>query len=357
MRPRLKIKREKISENARQVLDVCSRHSIDVTAVAKGVCVHSEIIKILWESGYRSFGDSRLENLKYIRDLFPSAENTLIRPPMLSEISELPLYVDNVFITMLDCIPLLDRSCEKLRLDKALGLVFLIEMGDLRDGIMADEIETFSGYIRSYNNLKLHGIAANFGCFGAICPTPDKLEQLVNIRLKLEQMGFGELLCSGGSTSSLLLLEQCEIPQGINSLRIGEAILLGTDVTNNRCIDWLNSDTMVLEAEIVELRRKPSVPFGKTGFDAFGDRRVFEDRGERLRGIVAIGRQDVNVSGLTPLLEGVEILGASSDHLVLDLESAKGSKELYNGNTLEFSVDYSAMLALFTSKYVKIDFV
>ena len=351
------IRKDKISENARRVLDACSRHSISVTAVAKGVCAHPEIIKIMWENGYRSFSDSRLENLRDIKELFPAAENTLIRPPMLSEIPELPLYVDNVFVSILDCIPLLEKSCEKLRLEKALGIVLLIEMGDLRDGIMADEIETFLSYIRTCNKLKLRGIAANFGCFGAICPTLDKLEQLVSIRQKLEQMGYGELLCSGGSTSSLLLLEQSEIPRGVNSLRIGEGILLGTDVSNNRRIGWLNRDTMVLEAEIVELRRKPSVPFGKAGFDAFGNTRVFEDRGERLRGIIAIGRQDVNVSGLTPLLEGVEIMGASSDHLVVDLESVKDSKELYYGNTLKFSIDYSAMLALFTSKYVKIDIV
>jgi len=357
LRPSLKVLKDKISENAIRVFNVCSRHEINVTAVTKGVCAYPDILKILWESGYRSFSDSRLENLKKIREVFPMVEITSIRPPMLSEIPELPLYADNIFVSMIDCLPLLDNACAKLGFGKTLGIFFLIEMGDLRDGILVDEIETFSDCIRSCSNLRLRGIAANFGCFGAICPSFDKLQQLVDIKLKLEKIGYQELLCSGGSSSSLLLLERGSFPGGVNSLRIGEAILLGTDVTHNRSIDWLNQDTMVLEAEIIELRRKPSVPFGESGFDAFGNTRAFVDRGERLRGIVAIGKQDVNISGLTPVLPGVEILGASGDHLVLDLEQAADSEELYLGNVLRFSVDYSAMLTLFTSKYVKIDIV
>ncbi|MCL2147311.1 MAG: alanine racemase, partial [Synergistaceae bacterium] len=258
---------------------------------------------------------------------------------------------------MPDCLPLLDNASRKSGIKKALGIVLLIEMGDLRDGIMPDEVDSFLDIISSCNNLRLHGIAANFGCFGGICPSPDKLQQLAEMKLKLEKMGYGKLVCSGGSTSSLLLLERREIPGEVNSLRIGEAILLGIDVTNHRDISWLNKYTMILETEIIELRRKPSVPFGKSGRDAFGKQQFFEDRGERLRGIAAIGRQDVNVAGLTPLLDGVELLGASSDHLIFDLESVKDKKELYLGNSLEFAVNYSAMLALFTSKYVSIDFV
>jgi predicted amino acid racemase len=357
MKPSLRVNLARIYENAKRVLEACSRCGITVTAITKGVCAEAEITKLFWESGYRSFGDSRLQNLKVLRGLYPEAEITLIRPPMLSQISELPLYADIVFVSMPNCLTLLDIACKESGLKKTLGIVLLIEMGDLRDGIMPDEVDDFLDIIKSCDNLRLHGVAANFGCFGAICPSPDKLQQLVEIKQKLEKMGYGKLLCSGGSTSSLLLLEERSIPVGINSLRIGEAILLGIDVTNNREISWLNKDTMVLEAEIIELRRKPSVPFGKSGLDAFGNTQFFENRGERLRGIAAIGKQDVNIAGLTPLLDGVEILGASGDHLICDLELVKDSKELYLGNSLKFAVNYSAMLALFTSKYVSIDFV
>ena len=65
---------------------------------------------------------------------------------------------------------------------------------------------------------------------------------------------------------------------------------------------------------------------------------------------MAIGRQDVKVNGLTPMLDGAEIIGASSDHLLVDLTEV--NQVLDVGDELEFSLDYGAMLALMTSEYV-----
>ena len=49
---------------------------------------------------------------------------------------------------------------------------------------------------------------------------------------------------------------------------------------------------------------------------------VFDDKGDRLRAIANIGREDVVVEGLTRD-PGVAVLGASSDHLVIDLTDAE----------------------------------
>ena len=68
-----------------------------------------------------------------------------------------------------------------------------------------------------------------------------------------------------------------------------------------------------------------------------------------LRAIAAIGRQDVHVDGLTPRDGSIEILGASSDHLLLDLTRAP----MQVGDTVSFGVDYGALLSASTSAYVK----
>ena len=62
-----------------------------------------------------------------------------------------------------------------------------------------------------------------------------------------------------------------------------------------------------------------------------------------IRGILAIGRQDVNPDGLTPLDPDVEIIGASSDHLIVNLTNCKKYKV---GDTLRFIPDYGALLKL-----------
>jgi predicted amino acid racemase len=45
----------------------------------------------------------------------------------------------------------------------------------------------------------------------------------------------------------------------------------------------LNTETFVLESEIIELKKKPSTPDGIIAEDAFGKVPFFEDKGERLR--------------------------------------------------------------------------
>ena len=72
-------------------------------------------------------------------------------------------------------------------------------------------------------------------------------------------------------------------------------------------IEGLSQDTMRLEAELVEVRAKRTLPVGEIGHDAFGNVPVFHDHGTRRQGILAVGKQDVNVLGLTPLDEGVKI--------------------------------------------------
>ena len=62
----------------------------------------------------------------------------------------------------------------------------------------------------------------------------------------------------------------------------------------------------------------------------------------------AVGKQDMNPDGLTPLNTKADVLGASSDHLIMDV-----SKENYKlGDTVDFSLDYGALLKLFTSDYI-----
>ncbi|RLF79908.1 hypothetical protein DRN44_08140 [Thermococci archaeon] len=151
------------------------------------------------------------------------------------------------------------------------------------------------------------------------------------------------------------MLEEDSLPEKINQLRVGEAIILGTSSTDNRDIPWLRQDTLILKAEIIELKEKPSLPEGPIGKNAFGRTPQFVDKGIRKRAILAIGGQDVSIEGLIPLTDGIEILGGSSDHIIVDVTDSQAKLEV--GDTLEFRVNYGAMLRAMTSKYVNKKYV
>ena len=76
----------------------------------------------------------------------------------------------------------------------------------------------------------------------------------------------------------------------------------------------------------------------------------FEDRGVRLRALINIGREDVDIEGILPLDSRMTVLGASSGYLVVDVTDAE--KDVQLGSELSFLPNYSALLAIMTSSYV-----
>jgi len=81
---------------------------------------------------------------------------------------------------------------------------------------------------------------------------------------------------------------------------------------------------------------------GEHGRDGKGDLPEYPDRGVHLRAICAAGKQDVAWAALTPTLPGVEMIGASSDHLIVDVEGCGGRVKV--GGWLDFRCGYMAVL-------------
>lgn len=136
-----------------------------------------------------------------------------------------------------------------------------------------------------------------------------------------------------------------------NNLRLGAALILGRETAYGRNINGLYQDVVTLEAELIEVQTKPSYPLGQIGVNAFGKQVQYVDKGIRRRAIAAIGRQDMDRDGLCPLDPGVSIVGASSDHLILDVTET--ALPLQVGSTPRFTMDYATILRGFTSNYVK----
>lgn len=100
----------------------------------------------------------------------------------------------------------------------------------------------------------------------------------------------------------------------------------------------------------MEVQTKPSYPVGITALNAFGEKACCSDIGVRRRAIAAIGRQDTNCVGLGPRMPGITVVGARSDHLILDV--TQSAEPVAVGNVLRFNMDYGTLLRGFTSQYV-----
>jgi len=163
-----------------------------------------------------------------------------------------------------------------------------------------------------------------------------------------QQYGITFEIVSGGNSANYQWFVSTSDVGLVNHLRIGEAILLGRDTLNRKGIPGLYTDAFTLIAEVIELKTKPSKPYGEIAQDAFGRVPVFDDKGNMERAILALGRQDVDGSAIKPRIKA-DVLGASSDHLILDV-SGLG---LEVGAKVQFDVGYSALLRAMTSPYVE----
>ena len=351
--PRLVVDLKGIGENSSKVSAICKNSKIDIAAVTKGVCTNSRITGAMLSGGPSLLADSRLSNIVHLRRTGFMEPAMLLRIPMISELEYLIQWADYSLMSSEKTLIELNKECQRQHTSH--GVIAMVDLGDLREGILAPEMDRFTETLLRCPYVRCMGVGVNFGCYGGTLPTVKKLTQLGNMAKDMENhLGYTMEMVSGGATSSLPLVENGSMPQSINQLRIGEAILVGMDTSHNCAIPYLTQQTMLLEAELVEVKTKPSVPLGEIGFNAFGQKPQFIDRGNRLRAIAAVGKQDLRITGIKPLDENVKILGASSDHLILDVEDMESHP--HTGDIVKFILDYGGMLSACTSPYVTIDF-
>ena len=357
--PYIEVFIDKILHNGRQIIDLCQNEKISVACVVKGINAHMPIVDALATLPFCQLSSSRIYHLKSIKEGHPNLETLLLRLPMLWEIPEVIAYSDISLNS--EAITLEALNQEALKTNKIHKVILMQDLGDLREGCFDEnQIIKLANLVEyKLKGLYLLGIGTNLGCYGAIKPSKKNLCQLIQTAEAIEGQIHRKLdYISGGATSSLPLILDHSLPKRINHLRIGEEILVHRDLPDyfNVCIDQLEKQTMVLHGQIIEIKEKPSYPIGEIFIDAFGNRPEYQDLGIRKRALLALGKQDIgNHSKLIPLLDGLSIVGSSSDHLIVDITDL--NQTLQVGDSLPFGMYYAAMLHAFTNNEIRIKLV
>lgn len=348
--PLMKINLLHMKENAEHIVSLCEKNGISVTGVVKGTDSlkrgYSEIAALMTESGCISIGDSRLDTISKMREQGFSGKIMLLRIPMKSELEDVVRLTDISLQSEMETLRLTNEYA--LKHNVIHEVLLMMDLGDLREGFFeTEDLIEHALYVEyECEGLHLAGIGTNLGCYGAICPDERNLGRLVSIAKEVEdRIGRKLDLVSGGQTFMLPLVVQEKVPEGINHIRVGEGIVLSRDIIDdwNCPLEGMHQDIYTIQAEVIEVKRKASYPVGKIFMDAFGHTPKFEDRGIRKRALLAIGRRDIgSFDYLKVRLQGAEILGGSSDHLILDIEDVE--QEIHVGDVISFDCRYGAMV-------------
>lgn len=344
--PRIEIDLSKIAHNVKKLAELYRAKGVSIIGVTKGVCGDPKVARVFLKNGINIIGDSRIANLKKMREAGIQNLFLLLRLPALNEVESVVKYSSISLNSEIEIIKEISKTALKNNILHK--IILMVELGDLREGIMPSDLEDIVKEVMRLEGIKLAGIGTSLACLGGVLPDDKNMAQLSDIAQSVEaKFGITLEYVTSGNSSVYSWLNSTEDVGRVNNVRLGESLLLGGKDLECKGIPGLYYDAFTLVAEVLESKVKPSVPYGKISVDAFGDIPKFENRGQIRRVILDVGRQDFLLSGLSPRLD-IEILGASSDHLIVD------AKETYlkPGDEVILDVDYGAMLAAMTSSYV-----
>ena len=349
---RLTVNLDALSGNFERINGLMSDHGARWTMVTKVLCGDTTVMRALAAMGVHSVGDSRFPHLRKVRSLLNNPETWYLRIPRISMCDTIVKLADVSLNSEIETIERLNEAAG--RLGKTHRIIIMIELGDLREGILPGSLVEFYKAVFQMPHVEGIGIGTNLGCLAGVPPTVDQLMQLVLYRELLELKFEKPLpLISAGSSVVLPLLIEGQVPKTINHFRIGESLFLGTDLIQGGTLPGFRDDVMLLDAEIVELKEKGMTPIGETGVTSpFGSIQNEDSApGQRgYRALVSIGQLDTDIGGLAPTNPEYHIVGASSDITVVNLN--ENPKDLKVGDSVTFRMNYSALLRLMSSRYV-----
>jgi ornithine racemase len=349
----LRLYRNKLKNNYQFLNTIFEKKQVDWSVVSKILCGNERYLKELIALGPEEICDSRISNLKTIKSLDPRIRTVYIKPPAKRSIPEIIEFADVSFNTEFATMELLSEEAKKQ--DKTHNIIIMLEMGDLREGVMGEELMDFYQSVFRLPNLQISGLGTNLNCLNGVMPSEDKLIQL-SLYKQLIEAKFNRKITwvTGGTSVVFPLLLSHRLPRGINHFRMGETLFFGNNLFTKEGIEGMEQQVFSLHAEIIEIRKKPMVPSGILDENPSGKvAQILPDNyGKKAhRAIIDVGLLDIGLDHIQPLDQRLQIEGGSSDMIVLDISAAVEDYEV--GGFIEFTVDYMGALALMNSHYIE----
>lgn len=344
--PRIEISLSQIRDNTRRLVALYGQKGISLMGVSKAVLGEPAIVRAMIQGGVKFIADSRIENIQKMKAAGISSRFVLLRTPL----SHAESVVNSVDISLNTEIETLKRLSYYAKLhNRNHQVIIMVELGDLREGILPGDLSRFMREARALSHIEIAGIGCNLACYGGVKPDEQNMQELSRLSERVEKEFQIRLkIISGGNSANYEWYNASPVVGKINNLRLGESILLGCETVSRKAIPSLHTGAFQLIAEVLESKKKPSLPYGDICQDAFGNVPLRRDRGVHQRVILALGRQDILVSSLKPG-NGVKILGSSSDHIILENET----HDLKVGDEVRFNLGYGGLLAAMTSPFIK----
>ncbi|MDR2974802.1 MAG: alanine racemase [Propionibacteriaceae bacterium] len=350
MYPYVEIHVDEVLQNYAVVAEMAKAQDIQLSVVTKALTGYRPLVERLIGAGVGSIGEAHVPTLQGFADL--AVEKWMIRLPMMSQVADVVRFADVSLNSELTTMTALgEKALDQGRTHK---VVVMVDLGDRREGVMPEHLAGVCAAAMQLPGIELYGVGVEFGCVSDIVPTPAAMDQFAELVRDVQNcLGMRLPVVSGGSSNGLDLLAANLLPDEVNHLRVGEALLTGKVANLGTPLPGGCVNPFRLTAEIVEIEEKPSQPVGARapGQIPVADDPRFPDRGTRRRALVAVGKQDVGIHDLVPEDSAIIVEEGSSDVFVADITDSTTAYHV--GDVLRFGMDYFAILPAMVSPFVE----
>jgi predicted amino acid racemase len=348
----LTLNQKKLSENYDFLKNIFDEKDVSWGVVSKVFCGNRLFLTELLQLGVREIHDSRISNLAMVKSIDPTIQTVYIKPVSKRNIGKMVQFADVSLNSELKTIEWISEEAVLQEINHK--IIIMVETGDLREGVMGEQLVDFYSQIFELPNIEIVGLGTNLNCLNGIMPSTDKLIQLCLYKQIIE-LKFNKKIpwISAGTSVTIPLMFNHQLPNGINHFRVGETLYFGMDLFEEKIIEGMHGDVFELHAEIIEMQEKPLVPSGILAPTPQGDMVEIDEEllgKSSFRAIVDVGVLDVDPKYLIVKDETITLLGASSDMIIINLGDNPNS---YNvGDVLNFDLKYMGALSLLNSDYI-----
>lgn len=349
----LKLYRKNLKHNYLFLKNLFEENNLHWGVVTKLLCGNELYLREIIKLGVREVHDSRISNLQKVKEINPEVQTVYIKPPASLNVANIIRYADVSMNTEYYTLKLL--SDEAVKQDKTHKVIIMIETGDLREGVMGERLVEFYAQVFELPNIEIIGIGTNLNCLHGVMPSQDKLIQM-SLYKQIIELKFNRTIpwISGGTSVTIPLVLNKQIPKGVNHFRVGETLFWGINLFENKTIPGMRSDIFELFTEIIEITEKPMLPIGELAANPQGDVLELDSSlyGQTsYRAILDVGLLDLDPKYITSVEGDYEVVGASSDMLVLDLGKNEAKHKV--GDIIRLKLKYMGVLQLLNSDYIE----
>ena len=205
------------------------------------------------------------------------------------------------------------------------SLRLVLEVGDLRDGAMAEELPGLCRYAHA-KGFSICGLSVNYGCITEFGPSATSLQYAAETLENIRTWCRPEADVSAGGTDILPLVMSGELPDAVREIRCGTGVMLGTYPLMEDNIPGCRQDTFRLEADVLECRMKQG----------------------RQYALLDVGKFHTDLNTVECTVPGMKLAGASSAYSVFDVTDCP--ERIHEGRTLHFRFTFKSLAPALLSR-------